>query len=1163
MSATTSAINDPQSWSNDDQQPSAGVSAGADDFSPQQWNGQTFDTMSDATYYSPMMYNQTNGHAFGQTGATFDNSSLHPTTSLTSSTTHDPFSPSEYASDAPGFGDALSDGGTPGFNHTFSNYQNPQMITTVAPSSLWSSPEPASAQTTSPHMHLPSSFAQTGGVHGEVQPPAATSHQFPHIHGNANQKASRPQLVVTIDEYEDNSSTNENVIQPARRRNSSKAHLSPYPDDDETSDDEEDVAEQVKVEHTTPIQQVAPTSHPSGGVRIGVGPNSRATMNTEEMPSLDDIEQQQRIEERNAEVEDWLSNSDVGSNAGDVSQTQPRRSKARRPRAKSTNDRPYAGPGSQSSYSVKAVPGPGLTINVPSEMDDEEEYDEESGSDSPPADIAAVNETEGYFSLPKQQLGHRPDSPGAGSATRRADDMEKAAAGITANMAIMRFKQRAQDTDSASVTATLGSRRLSESDIGSVLGAAGISKLLLSPQKSERTPRRKNSFLGNILPNLNMPNLNSSNRLKRKNSQPVEKAEQVSTADTTSPRDAQGGFAAPKRIGSFGRPKTPKVDTAVSPATNDVKSPKGVAGAATGMVRQIWRSRSRSDLGRSPKLGLAELMTQHGGPPIPTLVSPLQTRPESVTQAIPQLDDDSDNEDGGAAGDGLTMDLAVRTDMHIIPTFEGFKYQTRQLNPRVADFLLEKVAQEQLKRYKRLVEIKNKHSENLAAGTCSAKGFCLLSGGHFQDLPPRPGNKDPDSALVGFQIMRPGVTDDDLDIGHDGQQMVAAQFPLGVPLPPISRLPAEFECPLCFKVKKFYKPSDWTKHVHEDVQPFTCTFPNCSESKPFKRKADWVRHENERHRQLESWVCSVQECNHTCYRKDNFVQHLVREHKVPDPKARTGRAVKSPFEGPHGWQNQAALANEGVDDVWVLVDKCHRDSTKQPKDEPCKFCGNICTSWKKVTVHLAKHMEQVSMPVLPLVEQKKTSFASPNQRTQNMPQPMPMSTKPVNELPTFLYAEPMPFEAEPQSLLNVDQGFIADAMHSYPPANIALQAQMAGSQADLTASALSIANASYPPPSVQSRSRGSSFNEQDLSRQGTTYPPAGMHSRTMAASTPPQFDNNGNQQMYYPQSAGMYMQEPLAVNNVYLTPTSNTPASIGYSPGSSTHSLHQTYGFQG
>ena len=1141
MPATTSAAYEAQNWSSDEQQYTSGITAGANDFSSQQWTGQNFESMNHTMQYSPVMYDQTNGNNFGRTNSGFD---LQQTTSLSSSTTYDPFSPSEYASDAAAFGDPLSDYGTPGFDHSFPDFQPTQMMNTISPASLLSSPEPTHTQTFPPVNFTNMNTMRSNVVQAQ---PAVTSHP----HDTTAHKPSRPQLVVTIDEYEDSSSNNE-AIQPARRRNSSKAHLSPYPNEDDTSDEDEDDSGRVTKDstQTTPIHPVSHPSLPIAGGRTGVAPDIRSALNNEEMPSLHDMEQQQRRDEKNAEVEDWLSNSDVGSNAGDVPHV--RRNKKRRPRAKSTNDSPYAGP-------AIMVPGPGLTINVPSEMDEEEGYDTDSGSEALPAETMAGGEADSYFAM--AGAGDQFESSDVGVGQSHVDHVDKGVEGITANLAIMRFRQRAQDTDGASVTATLGSRRLSESDIGSVRGSAGISKLLLSPEPSERRPKRKNSFLGNILPNLTMSGSNNTNKLKRKNSQPVEQAEKTSPAAVASPKESQSGFAAPKRIGSFGRPKTPKVDTVVSPTVSDVKSPKSVAGAATGMVRQIWRSRSRSDLGKSPKMGLAQLMTQHGGPPIPTLVSPLQHRVEPVPQITPQFDGDSDDEDCGGGGDGLTMDLAVRTDMHIIPTLEGFRCQTRQLNPRVAEFLLERVAQEQVKRYKRLVDGKTKHGEHVNSGSCSAKGYCLLSGGQSQDLPPRAASKDPDNALVGFQIMRPGMTEDDLDLGHDGQTMVAATFPSGVPLPPVNRLPAEFECPLCFKVKKFFKPSDWTKHVHEDVQPFVCTFAGCNESKPFKRKADWVRHENERHRQLESWICCVQDCNHTCYRKDNFVQHLVREHKVPDPKARTGRAPRSPFDASSGWSNDTVLAAEGVSDVWELVDKCHRDSTKQPRNEPCKFCGNICTSWKKLTVHLAKHMEQISMPVLPLVEQKKTNSFAMNQRTQIMPQPMPMSTKPMNELPTFLYAEPMSFEAEPQSMLSVDQAYMNQGMHSYPPANMNLQ--ITGSQADLTSGALNMANASYPPPSVQSRSRGSSFNEQDFPRQGgSTYPPPGMHSRTMSASTPPQFDTNGNQ-MFFAQSPGMYMQEPMPTNNVYLTPASNTPASMGYSPGSSTHSLHQTYGFQG
>jgi hypothetical protein len=166
------------------------------------------------------------------------------------------------------------------------------------------------------------------------------------------------------------------------------------------------------------------------------------------------------------------------------------------------------------------------------------------------------------------------------------------------------------------------------------------------------------------------------------------------------------------------------------------------------------------------------------------------------------------------------------------------------------------------------------------------------------------------------------------------------------------------------------------------VQPFTCTFPNCNEPKSFKRKADWVRHENERHRQLESWTCQIADCNHTCYRKDNFVQHLVREHKIAEPRQRTSRAGNkdAPATSDPGKaafiRLNAVSANAITDDIWTIVERCHHDTTKQPKDEPCRFCGNICNSWKKLTVHLAKHMEQISMPVLPLVDQKQLNADS-------------------------------------------------------------------------------------------------------------------------------------------------------------------------------------------
>ncbi|KAL8955681.1 MAG: hypothetical protein Q9183_006559 [Haloplaca sp. 2 TL-2023] len=261
-------------------------------------------------------------------------------------------------------------------------------------------------------------------------------------------------------------------------------------------------------------------------------------------------------------------------------------------------------------------------------------------------------------------------------------------------------------------------------------------------------------------------------------------------------------------------------------------------------------------------------------------------------------------------------------------------------------------------------------------------------------------------------------------------------------MPPVKRLPAEFECSLCFKVKKFHKPSDWSKHVHEDVQPFTCTFQSCAEPKSFKRKADWVRHENERHRQLEWWMCNMADCQHKCYRKDNFVQHLVREHKLPEPKVKTTKTGKPAVRGP---SSQKARANKGelddsadeLDQVWRLVEECRHETPKNPKDEPCKFCGNVCNSWKKLTVHLAKHMEQISMPVLGVAKAKDVTpetIISPieQQRTSQNPSNSPIGQSPFPQNPSIQSSLQQPSLS---SYGNVGHGAtgLADMNTSYNP----------------------------------------------------------------------------------------------------------------------------------
>ncbi|RMZ66798.1 c2h2 finger domain-containing [Pyrenophora seminiperda CCB06] len=841
-------------------------------------------------------------------------------------------------------------------------------------------------------------------------------------------------------------------------------HLSPYAQNDDSDEEDELQAQahgQLRIRGPERSEDGSWLATGSSG-QSGLNPDERRRIGDVWIPSIEEIVEQRSKDEKKLEVQEWLTKSEVGSEAGDTGASNNLlKPIAGRRRAKSHNDVQRQAPIGSFGLGVhtdfdriddSGIPGPGVYIDERSDYGDYDYDDEDSAEpESPPAaiDVNASHVESSYFPPTQETMSKiggivKPwvDVP---AQLPQAVNPSARYQPPTSNAAMMRFRLRAKDVEQASLAATVGSRRLSESDLGSLRASPGVAKLIEPDPKKSKERQRRPSFLENIL-----PKRAPSGLLKRKSSIPVQQPDPV--AD----KSREPSIDKPKRIGSWGRPKSPRVDTNSSSHSKDGYS-IGSTGFSTstgpwykGPRNVIKRSRSRSDIGKSP--GLAELMTQHGGPPMPMLASPLAdteaTKPPA--QPSPAGDDDDDDQDP------VTMDLAVRTDP-IIPTYDGFRVHARQLNPRLADFMVERVTQEQMRRYKRLLEFKVKHLSAVQSKTCASGGFCTELGGEAKSLPPRAGAKDGDASFTGFQVSGPGSPEEDGEPLLEGNVAPAA-FPTGVPLPPVKRLPAEFECPLCFKVKKFYKPSDWTKHVHEDVQPFTCTFPNCGEPKSFKRKADWVRHENERHRQLENWTCQIADCSHTCYRKDNFVQHLVREHKIAEPRQRTGRGG-----------NKDASATGDQDDIWTIVEQCRRDTTKQPKDEPCRFCGNICNSWKKLTVHLAKHMEQISMPILPLVKQKHLNADSIISPVVELPESRKLSVTPTRSSvdnpsrydPKASYAPGL----NPQSLFSEDlkQQGVSTTIQTYPPPQMVQPSPQANGYASYAANnTSSYSNQTYP-----------------------------------------------------------------------------------------------------
>jgi len=590
----------------------------------------------------------------------------------------------------------------------------------------------------------------------------------------------------------------------------------------------------------------------------------------------------------------------------------------------------------------------------------------------------------------------------------------------TSQAAIERFYRQCHDNASIiSKAATWGTRRRS---LPSVVDMEGIISGNFLKKLSISGHSRRPSFLQRF-PSLRGKQGNGGVIRKRNRSN----ASDLPPEESADPnrRESKDSLAPPSRSPSWRKQKsTPSLNMALvgmaqgvaSIGTQHARSPSMSATTVTPSkttfpslsVPQLGRRpRSNSDLPRSSAAEISHphlvgMLRQQGGPPVAQL--PLQ---QAQPQPQMEAEDDDDDDDDGMDEADFKMDPEKPA---IEASINGFKGHILRLNPSLVGtdgvtnpnaYLVDRIAYQMFGRYKQLLAMKLKHINVVRQGECASGYMCQAAGAGVRYLDNRGGDRSVDRLST-----RPLSSDEEGAPVEGG--INAESFPPGIPKPQPNSLPAEFECKICFTCKKFQKPSDWTKHVHEDVQPFTCTWDKCRDPKMFKRKADWVRHENEGHRHLEWWTCDVDECRHTCYRRDNFLQHLVREHKFTEPKIKTKAAIKKAG---------------GVDRTWQKVEQCHQETSKKPIEEPCRFCGKVFPTWKKLTVHLAKHMELISLPVLGLVFEKDLD---PDTIISPVQDPPPRAFPPAPTTPSI---KPDPHDLSP----HVPQTTAAAGVMDYHP----------------------------------------------------------------------------------------------------------------------------------
>lgn len=650
----------------------------------------------------------------------------------------------------------------------------------------------------------------------------------------------------------------------------------------------------------------------------GLDPTNRPTT---EVPSANELDSRRKVDEKNQEVNQWISASQTSG---------PPDAQPAAPLAEEHDGIPD-----------REIPTGHLTENKPISG---QLYYTETGGELTAEDIQMMRQNRNWENAPvlfgiSQQDSHRYQPQ-------------------TSQAAIERFERMCRDNDSiVSRAATWGTRRRS---LPSIYDTEGVTSGNFLKKLSISRDSRRPSILKELRGLVRKPS--ASQLLKRsRNSQDEEPS---SDPDAGNRRESQSSLAPPGRQSSWGKKQSmPSLNTALVNMGAGVAS-IGTTHARSGSISNatpvtspkspfnlqvkntLRRPRSKSDLpkGANDNSGshsnLIEMMKKIGGPPVAQL-----------SKGAPAPADDDDEDDDDLDEDADLKGESTKMIEDITPNFAGFQQHILKLNPILEhqnNFLVDRIAHQQIVRYKSLLNSKVKHLQHVTHRSCPCGAMCIALGGSATvlDIKGDPRGLDPLST-------RYDGSDGDLTPLEGA--INSDSFPQDIPMPPTNTLPAEFECQLCYQAKKFQKPSDWTKHVHEDVQPFTCTWDRCRDPKIFKRKADWVRHENEGHRHLEWWTCDVDDCRHTCYRRDNFLQHLVREHKFPEPKVKTKAAIKRAG---------------GIDPTWQKVEKCHEETKARPQDEPCRFCGKTFPTWKKLTVHLAKHMEQISLPILRLVARK-------------------------------------------------------------------------------------------------------------------------------------------------------------------------------------------------
>ncbi|OAL51267.1 hypothetical protein IQ07DRAFT_631168 [Pyrenochaeta sp. DS3sAY3a] len=171
--------------------------------------------------------------------------------------------------------------------------------------------------------------------------------------------------------------------------------------------------------------------------------------------------------------------------------------------------------------------------------------------------------------------------------------------------------------------------------------------------------------------------------------------------------------------------------------------------------------------------------------------------------------------------------------------------------------------------------------------------------------------------------------------------------------PRLAKDSSVFVCPFCHLTlpRDMAERAHWKHHLSEDLQPYTCYYPDCPDNNPFfETFQSWNIHTKSDHRVFEGWTCAICGKPFKSTEESQFDEHILQRHPTTVAPERLG-----------GFKTACSIyVNNRIDSCPIC--SIHGNNWRAQKDANYEFEPDNASFAK----HIASCMYDLSLRSLPL-----------------------------------------------------------------------------------------------------------------------------------------------------------------------------------------------------